>query len=976
MYSIRKSMKENSSTPKRRRLGMSKNLRSPEFLNKKNPDVFSVCSPISLRVLKQTERCESPPLPCNQIEYLCDSGNNSSTCSEIPCSPGVLNSSVVREIENWDSLLVTKVSTTQNLAEIEDISDDMFYSRLEQSCNDEILTSRCEQHFRENIEETFAAVNDSIYQKVQDQEAKDSLFETKDSFLLDIKETCIINENGKVKGTMSDNVDNFYGLPVKTKSFFKSYRNIEKFYDWQEECLNLDAIRERRNLIYALPTSGGKTLVAEVLMLREVLNNKKNVLFILPFVAIVQEKIWALSPFAVNLDFLVEEYAAGKGNIPPKKRRSKHSIYIATIEKGLALVRSLIELGRLSEIGLMVVDELHLIGEAGRGATLETLLSTVLFANQGIQIVGMSATIGNLPEVARFLRADIFQRDFRPVTLDEYVKLGSTLYKISAGGEAEPERELNFNYTSAASTLDPDCVGGLVSEVVPSSSCLVFCPTKRNCENVANLLCKLQRKEMALHRTAERQSLEAALKAEGAAPALARSVRYGVAYHHSGLASDERTLLEQAFRSGVISVVCCTSTLAAGVNLPARRVIIRAPRVGRGFLALGAYRQMCGRAGRAGVTDTGESIIICSAADWPELQSVLRNGLPPVVSCLTDACCGLVLSGVALQLADTRSELRELLKTTFMATSSEVDIKKICDDSIRSLIQTGALDVGQHKSNDESHTAAGQRIVYSDSKLTVSKLGRAAIKGCMELSVAKQMLQDLESASRGLVLMGSLHLLYLVTPHDAAGVRPDYRHYYSLYCNLDEDAVQTAKILGITEMNAIRMMTGKPITNVSEKVLCRFYVALMLYDLWKQAPFHAVADKYCVSRGIVQTVMASAAALASSATRFCEELEHLWTFRALFSELSPRLAHCAAPELSQLMELPAVKKARALQLMRAGFKRVEDLAKASLDHLTASVAHLSRSAATHLVSAARMMLIEKVENLRAEAEDVMEELKV
>ncbi|MES1906046.1 MAG: hypothetical protein MHPSP_003553, partial [Paramarteilia canceri] len=98
-------------------------------------------------------------------------------------------------------------------------------------------------------------------------------------------------------------------------------------------------------------------MISLLAILNEVLNVKMNVILIEPYVALAKEKIRHFSAYAVEYDFLIEEYAAGRGLLPPKQRKSKKVLYVATIEKGCLLIESLIDSNRLNEISLIIIDE-------------------------------------------------------------------------------------------------------------------------------------------------------------------------------------------------------------------------------------------------------------------------------------------------------------------------------------------------------------------------------------------------------------------------------------------------------------------------------------------------------------------------------------------------------------------------------------------------------------------------------------------
>ena len=432
-------------------------------------------------------------------------------------------------------------------------------------------------------------------------------------------------------------------------------------FEWQAECLSLPGVLSGSNIVYSAPTSAGKTLVAELLMLKCVLEKHKKAMVILPFVSIVHEKATYLQSMFEQVGVKVGGFMGGQA---PQGGFAAVDVAICTIEKANSLVNHLLEEGSVGQLGMMVVDELHMVGDHHRGYLLELLLTKLLYVCQkacsgtrlvldkkgeeelpsisNVQILGMSATLPNVNTLARWLNAVLYQTDFRPVPLCEMVKMGNILYDCNF----QVIKELK---TSSSSNDEEDIALICHEKIQKSHSILIFCPTKAWCEKLAQTLSEapfLQRfcandvqkrvnKSIKLDITGLNGVCEQLRRTQvGLDPVLAKTIPVGVAFHHAGLTFDEREIIEEAFRQSLLRILVATSTLSSGVNLPAHLVIIRTPVFHQSVLDTLIYKQMVGRAGRKGVEKLGESILICKPSEKQKVTLLLQSAPLPVKSCL------------------------------------------------------------------------------------------------------------------------------------------------------------------------------------------------------------------------------------------------------------------------------------------------------------------------------------------------------
>ena len=579
-------------------------------------------------------------------------------------------------------------------------------------------------------------------------------------------------------------------------------------FEWQAECLKLGNVLSGGNLVYSAPTSAGKTLVAELLALKCVLEAKKKVIIILPFVSVAHEKVNYLRSVFEPQGVRVGGFM---GNQSPAGGFTAVDIAICTIEKANSLFNRMLEERTTSSLGVVIVDELHMIGDEHRGYLLELMLTKLMYVGRasqsgggggGVQIIGMSATLPNIAVLARWLGAELYQTDFRPTPLQEMVKIGATLY------DTDLKKLREFDPSESLPGDEDDILTICQERVIKGHSVLIFCPTKAWCENLASTLAEARARLAEYNDSGEgmesrggqgpsvldRRALVGVCEQlrrtqVGLDRVLEKTVPNGVAFHHAGLTFEEREIVEGAFRQTLVKVLVATSTLSSGVNLPARLVIVRTPFFQRSLLDVLTYKQMVGRAGRKGVDTLGESILMCKPSERAKVVGMFKSSPKCIRSCLCAQAAGsrvtrksvsstsglavlkrALLEIVASGVATTRDEIWLYASCTLYFAELELDGKSSSPGQKEVSSLNGHLDATLSflLQNDFIFTKIKPPNLQVDAPVPVeelcpTQLGVATVASSLSPDEALVVFGELRKARRNFVLENELHLIYLVS---------------------------------------------------------------------------------------------------------------------------------------------------------------------------------------------------------------------
>lgn len=383
-----------------------------------------------------------------------------------------------------------------------------------------------------------------------------------------------------------------------------------ELYPPQKEAIN-QGVLKGQNIILSTPTASGKTFVGILAAIKTILIDGGKVVYLSPLRALASEKyeeFQVLESFKKNNGHNIRiSISTGDYDSSGESFRSDDLI-VLTNERFDSILRH--KSNWLNSVKLFIVDEVHLVGNANRGPTLEIILTKIKFFSSKSQILALSATISNSKDIADWLNAKLVETDWRPVKLIEGVyDYGKILFSDGA------EKSINNSRRGAAIDLAIDIVN-------ENGQALIFAETRRRAVSLAMKASEITTKYLKSEEKTALEKLSAEIISSSEETTLSQNLAHliakGTAFHHAGLSLKHRRIVEYSYKKRLIKILTATPTLAAGVNLPARRVIISSlarydsEYGGQIPISILDYKQMCGRAGRPKFDTIGETIPLAS----------------------------------------------------------------------------------------------------------------------------------------------------------------------------------------------------------------------------------------------------------------------------------------------------------------------------------------------------------------------------
>jgi helicase len=679
-------------------------------------------------------------------------------------------------------------------------------------------------------------------------------------------------------------------------------RGFNELYPPQEEAVR-SGVLEGKSLVIASPTASGKTLVAELCAVKHIMERGGKVLYLTPLRALAWEKYNEFQVYRA-----LDRLGGGKirigvstGDLDSRTNwLGDYDIVITTNEKCDSLLRH--RSPWMENVSLVIADEIHLIGN-DRGPTLEVAIARLRQLMPDLQILALSATIRNPEEIAEWLKAHWLKTEWRPVPLREGVALNDSI--IFNDGSVKRLKPLNRL----------DAINIAVNAILEGGQCLIFVESRRRSQSMAREAGKALKGVLRKRDQTKLQEVSSEITTQGEktrlTDLLASAIANGASFHHAGLSSSHRHIIEEAFKEGWIKILSSTPTLASGVNLPARTAVVASyrrftPGYGMYPISVLEYKQMSGRAGRPQYDEYGEAVLIASSSD--EQDALMENYVAAKPERLFSrlaqeaAIRGHTLAAVASDYAHTEQGLIDFFSQTFYGYHYPMgNIKLILAGILAYLRREGMI---HYKGDYVYATEFGRRV----SELYIDPLSAVVLR---------------DGLNRGAPEVTDLTWLHLIchTPDMRPILRPRRRDSEAVKEYMEEHRDEFSTTI-VPEADYVEM--GQFLGEVK--------TAMVLQAWIDETSEGDLMEKYSVAPGDRYSAVHNADWLLYATHELARVLE-IDEHRGQLRKLRTRVRHGVTEKLLPLVRLRGIGRVRARVLYNSGFKTTTSLKSAPVSRL-------------------------------------------